>query len=459
MANETPKASKVSTDKSSVVVIKNFITARPPQRTQFNLDDWRSALVFAEMPQGNRRQLYDLYADVMLDPHLSAQWGKRMMNITNTDLLFTVDGKDVDELIDLMDSPEFEMLLKEIMNAIAHGITVMELGSITVNEEGENKTRLTVYNVPRKHIRPKEKVITQEQSGENSTGIKYQEGAYQNYVAEIGQDDDFGLILKAVPYVLLKKGAVGDWALFVQLFGQPFREYKYDGYDDTVRIKLEEQAQAMGSAPYIILPDGSTVTLHDTKTNPSGEVHNKLVSYCDEMISILLLGNTETTKSSKSSGYAQSETHMQTQMEVFIADKKKVRRVLNRIIKPILYNLGFPVKGGVFHFKEEVEAAKRLDKLKIYQMMKQIGVPFSDDDVYKDTGVAKPENYDELKSKQEQQDAQNLDPAQEEDNNQGNQDKKQQKQNKQSASKKKSSAKLFDDLRIMLADFFDLPRR
>jgi phage gp29-like protein len=454
MANQ-PKANKSSDEKSKVVVIRNFITARPPQRTQFDLNDWRSALTFAEQPKGNRRQLYDLYKDIELDPHFSSQWQKRIIGITNTDLKFTVDGKDVDELNDLMDSPEFECLLEEIMYSITYGITVLELGSMMVNEEGENKTRLTVYSVPRKHIRPKEKVITQEQTGENSTGIQYNEGAYQNYIAEVGKEDDLGLILKAAPYVLLKKGGVGDWALFVQLFGQPFREYKYDGYDESVRLKLEEQALAMGSAPYIILPDGSSVTLHDIKTNPNGDVHNKLVSYCDDMISILILGNTETTKSSTSSGYAQSETHMETQQEFFIADKKKVRRVLNRVIKPILYNLGFPVKGGLFHFKEEVDATQRLNNLKIYQMMKQIGVPFGDDDVYQDAGVTKPDNYDELKAKQEQERQQNLDPTQGGDN-QGNNDKKPDPK-KQSSSNKKNSKNLFDEWRIMLADFFDLP--
>jgi phage gp29-like protein len=457
-------------DKSSVVVIQNFVTARPPQRTQFDIGDWRSALTHAEMQGGNRVKLYDLYDDVMLDPHLSAQWEKRVNNIINTDVLFTNNEKEVDEMRDLTESPEFEELLQEIMNQVAWGITLLELGNKKVSEFGKELLRLTLYCVDRKHIRPKEGIITKEQYDSNTSGIRYREGAFANYVAEIGKPDDLGLILKAAPYVLLKKGAVGDWALFVQLFGQPFREYRYDGYDDKVRIQLEQSAKDMGSAPYIILPDGAQLTLHDIKTNTGGEVHSKLANFCDEQISVLILGNTETTKSSKSSGYAQAETHMKTQRDVFVADKKRVRRVLNRVIKPILFNLGFPVKDGHFHFKEEIDIAQRLSKINLIKMVKSVGAPIDDDTIYQESGLPKPENYDELKEemRQMQQQQFNENDADEEDEEDDENDEQKEKQkSKTSAAKKKAKqekkdtklSSLLYDFRLMLADFFDPPRK
>jgi phage gp29-like protein len=448
MSESLPKASKTTPGANKPVVIQNFVVSRPPQRTNFEIDTWRTALSYAEMDGGNRTRLYDLYSDILLDPHLTSQWSKRVMNVTNTDVLFTRDGKEIDTLSDLMDSPEFEELLSEIMNAVAWGITVVELGNKKVFEMGEEKLRLTIYSVERKHIRPLEGTIVAEQHGSNTEGIKYREGAYLNYVAEIGKPRDLGLLLKAAPYILLKKGGLSDWALFVQLFGQPFREFQYDGYDEATRVKLEQSAKEMGSAPYIILPSGAKITLHDIKTNPGGEVHNKLVEFIDQQISILTLGNTETTKSSKSSGYAQSQTHQKTQQEIFIADKKRVRRILNRVVRPILYNLGFDVKDGYFHFKEDVSVAERLDRIKLAGEVKKIGVPVADDYVYEESGIPKPDNYDQLKEEMQ---------ARSEDFDQDEDDPKEKTEKKKPKEKKK--LRYIDQqvrkLRIALADFFD----
>ena len=386
-------------------VIQNYITARPPVRTMFDLGHWRNALIFAEAPNGTRVNLYDLYIDVLLDTHLSAQWNKRIMGITNTDMMFTKNGVDVPEMSELMDSPEFEEILSEAMQSLGWGKTVMELANKEVNEMGKNVLRIDIYSVPRKHIRPKEGMIVKEQYDAATSGINYRTGAYLNYVADIGKDDDLGLLLKAVPYVLLKRGDVGDWAQFVQLFGMPFREYRYDGYDPATEAIIRKNAEEMGSAPYIILPDGAQITLHEIKGAGvgGGDVYQKLADFCDKQISILVLGNTLTTDNTKVGSNALGEVHQDTEDHVYINDKKKIRRILNRIIKPILFNLGWPVDGGNFTFKEEEDIDARLNKIKLLQAVKQLGTPISDDQAYEDAGIEKPDNYDELKKKQEEE--------------------------------------------------------
>jgi phage gp29-like protein len=388
------------------LVIQNFTVARPPVRTKFDLGDWRDALIHAEAPGGNRVSLYDLYTDVLLDPHLTSQWGKLVMSITNNDWQFvTDDGKEIPEIQDMLDSPEFEILLTEIVNSEAWGISVFELGKEKLFQLGKTVSRLSIYSVPRKHIRPKEGVIVKEQfDAAGIAGVFYREGQYANYVAEIGSHDNLGLILKATPYVLLKRGDVGDWAQFVQLFGMPFREYRYSGYDETTEALLKKNAEEMGSAPYMILPDGTSITFHDLKHGTgAGDVYERLAKFCDEQISILLLGNTETTTSSDGSGYAQSKTHRESENDIKAAYKKRVRRALNRVVKPILYNLGWNVARGNFVPREEDKLDEKMSRLKILQSVKNLGAPVSDEQVYEQSGVAKPDNYDELKKKQEEE--------------------------------------------------------
>ena len=446
----------VTRETDKAIEIQNFITARPVRRTVFDLADWRKALEFAEMPGGNRVDLYDLIDDILLDPHLSSQWQKRISNITNTDWDFIRGEQEVDELNSIIQSPAFEDALTEIINTIGWGKTVAEFGVKTINRYGKDEKILTTYCVKRQHLRPKEGLIVKEQynSAESTTdAINYRQGKYLNYVADLGKNDDLGLFLKAVPYVLLKRGDVGDWAQFVQLFGMPFREYRYNGYDDATYQLLKQNAEEMGSAPYMILPDGAQIILHDNKSGGTGagDVYEKLARFCDEQISILVLGNTETTMSSASSGYAQSETHMKTQIEVYRDDRKYVSTWLNEIVRPILYNLGYPVADGAFKAKKETNLQEVKDKMGIVKQVRDLGEPVDADHIYDVSGVPKPANYDALKLQQAEKEAAQL----------------QAKQNTNIPAKKQkppAGKKLVDEegfwfkLRTSVADFFDPAR-
>ncbi len=383
------------------VVIQNFVIGRPPFRTQFSIADWRGALDFAELMYNPVRvRLYDIYADVLLDPQVSKQWSKRVDNITNVKWRFSKDGEENEEMTTLCKSPAFTDLLTEAIEHIGYGISVIELGTKIVSQFGKQDTLLSMYSVDRKNIRPDKGTIVKEQydTGDEQNAIHYREGTNPLYVAEIGKPKDLGIFLQVAPYVILKKGAVSDWALFVQLFGQPFREYKYDGYDDAVRIKLEKAAQDMGSAPYIIMPEGGNLVLHEIKNNNTGQVHQGLVDYCDKMISIYILGNTLTTDNTKVGSNALGQVHAETEADTFASDMQKITNILNHTIRPILYNLGYPVAAGEFHPQEEKDIQAVQDRLKIYQTVKSLGVPISDDDVYEESGVPKPADYEKQKS-------------------------------------------------------------
>jgi hypothetical protein len=383
------------------VVIQNFVYARPPHRTQFGISDWRLGIESAELKfMPNRVVLYDIYEDIKLDPHLSKQWEKRIENVTNVNWCFSVKDVEVPEMKDFCGSLEFRKILTEIMQQKAWGITLLELGVKDEIVMGEVKKKLLIYDVPRKHIRPDVGTIVKEQYDTATAPfcINYREGTYKNYMVEVGEPKDLGLFLEIAPYVLLKKGGVSDWSLFVQLFGQPFREYRYNGYNEIDRIMLEKSAQEMASAPYIILPDGSEVKLHEIKNNNTGQTHQGLVDYCDKMISIRILGNMLTTDNTNVGSNALGNVHSDTQDDVFDADMLFVKTILLSRIAPILYNLGYPVKGGMFHPREEKSLDDILNRLKLLKAVKDLGAPISDDTIYQDSGVEKPKDYDAQKA-------------------------------------------------------------
>ena len=84
------------------------ILVRPIHRGVNDIGSWRSALRLADL--GNRTKLYDLFTDLLIDGYLSDAIDKRIDAVTDADLAFTIDGKRIDEMDALMDTPEFESL-------------------------------------------------------------------------------------------------------------------------------------------------------------------------------------------------------------------------------------------------------------------------------------------------------------------------------------------------------------
>ena len=64
---------------------------------------------------GLRSKLYDLYEDILMDGTVTDAIGKRIEAITDCDINFTVNRKEVPRITELIDTVEFENQLKEIM--------------------------------------------------------------------------------------------------------------------------------------------------------------------------------------------------------------------------------------------------------------------------------------------------------------------------------------------------------
>ena len=124
------------------------ILVRPIHRGVNDIGSWRSALRLADL--GNRTKLYDLFTDLLIDGYLSDAIDKRIDAVTDADLAFTIDGKRIDEMDALMDTPEFESLLREIMLSRFWGVSLVECLFI----DG-----FSFNSIPRKHIRTKTKEV------------------------------------------------------------------------------------------------------------------------------------------------------------------------------------------------------------------------------------------------------------------------------------------------------------
>lgn len=383
---------KKNEKKDEKTIVQNIVI-RPIVRTSYDVEAWRNALKAAEATVNPLRvRLYDLYADILLDAALSNLVEKRILNVTKTQLrYYSADGEEVPEMSYLIDNLQFFELREEIMQQKFWGVSLLEL-----SRDGDV---FSIYSIPRKHIRPDLGKIVWEQLG--NEGIYYRDAPLNRTIVEVGKPDDLGKLLKAAPYVIYKRGGFGDWSKFAELFGMPFREYRYDGFNDAVRKELESAAEAYGSAPYAVLPREADFKVHPTpNVQGGGKLYDDLRTACNTELAILILGQTETTMSSTSSGYAQSKTHAQTEDDINADDRKFELAVMNEKVAPVLANLGYPiVQGGYFgHEIEEVEDTKSEQANVLISLKNGFNLPIDDDYLYEHFEIPKPDNYDELKN-------------------------------------------------------------
>ena len=212
--------------------------------------------------------------------------------------------------------------------------------------------------------------------------------------------------------------------------------------------RLRQAIDESGSSLVMMIPKQADFEMLDGKTsNGNGELQTKLISVCNQEMSIAILGNSETTTSSSSSGYAQAEVHQEQQLIFTKSDLRYVARILNsQEFRDILTSYGYNVQEGSFCFEEEVNTAELKARLDIdLQVSKQ--VPIADDYWYETYGVPKPDNYEQLKQEQEERRRATLEAIKK-----SSEEKQEEKQEEEKTEKEDNKKK--SNLFAALSDFF-----
>jgi len=382
---------KTSEPRNAKIIVQelNILSA---DRHYKDIGEFKNSLQSAESAHyPNRARLYDLYEDVMLDGHVTGSIDKRVDAVLNKTLTFHNAAKKHEEgMDDVIASNPFRKVIRQIILSKMYGISGLEFLP---------GAELEFLEIPRKHIKPHKKLISREQTGEE--GIAYEP---LTNVWVVGEDKDLGLLLKASMNVIYKRGTLGDWAQYIEIFGQPVRIVYYDAYDTKTKEEVRQVLNESGSSLAMMIPKQAQFEMKDGKqSNGDGKLQFTFISYLDDQNSIIILGNTETTQASSSSGHAQSKEHGKQQLEITKSDLKFVENLLNSPkFLSILKTYGLPVEGGRFVYEKEIDLAELKLKAEVEQLvMETYKVPVSDDYVYKTYGIEKPDNYDELKAQQE----------------------------------------------------------
>ncbi|OWP84335.1 hypothetical protein BWK59_05795 [Flavobacterium davisii] len=432
---------------------QNFIihdlTLVAPDRNRKDIANLKTAVITAEsVHYPSRVQLYDLYHDLLsMDGYLKGIVEKRINSVVNKKIKFTnSEGQEDENLTKLITSLHGRELIKKIIESELWGISGVEF---KIGEEFE------LQEIPRKHIKPEKGIIGKSQySISEADGFKYDD---MPMVWVIGNKTNLGLLLTCSLYAVYKRGNWGDWAQYIEIFGQPVRIAYYDAYDNLTKEELRKALTESGTSLALMLPKQAQFELKDGKaSNGDGKLQDTFKTACNEEMAIAILGNTETTSSSKSSGYAQSKEHGEQQDEITASDLIMVENHLNsKKFFAILKSYGFNPEGGKFAFELELNLAKLKQRLEIDTIVCE-KVPIEDDYWYNTYGIPKPKNYLQLKKQmQERQKPNEVIPDKNDTKEEKQPKEKPPKGTKENVLEDKKKKRLMDGFLNILADFFD----
>ena len=368
------------------------IILQSPELFHFNIARYMASLQSASaIDFFNRTELYDIYHSILTtDGHLSGIVQKRLSAVARERFEFQRDGKPVDEVNEQIKSPWFRSFIKDAVSSKLWGFTLCQF-------KRDERGWITYDLIDRKHFDPVHRLVLLYET--DVTGVPLD--AFSNCLVICDQPRGLGTLATCAPYALYKRGNLGDWAQFCQIFGMPIREYTYAAGDEDARKRLLEDARKQGANAVYIHPEGSGMELHEASgKSGTNDLYERFTANCNDEMSIAILGNTLTTKSSENGTQALGTVQAKEQLKITDDDVQFILDLLNYDMADIFAALGVNTEGGEFVRVEQKFQDKQV-QINVVSKLKEMGLPMSDDYLYKTFDVEKPDDYDALKAEQE----------------------------------------------------------
>lgn len=391
--NRTRKPQQRITEGSNVTRSGSTIILSQPQRFGIGLDDYMTAIRNAENVDFTQRvKLYDIYSESLMDPHLFSVVQKRKSGVLGRKIEFRRNGVADDKVNVQISSPWFLRFLEDALDAQYWGFTLVQF---YINEKGW----IDYYLVPRKHIDPVLNIIKKRQS--DVTGESFDE--YADLLMIRGKEP-LGILARTAPYVIYKRGTIGDWVQLAEIFGRPIRKYIYDAADPEARNATLEAASSQGGASVFLCPDGTKLEFVEPgNLSGSSKMYSSLTDRYNAEMSKAVLGNTLTTEASETGTQALGTVHNKVEQELVEQDALGILNLLNYDMTDQFAALGVNTTGGEFVYVEEADLEQVKVKAELLEKAVNVfNLPLDDDYLYEQLNIERPDNYEQLKAEMEE---------------------------------------------------------
>jgi len=319
--------------KAKESAIISQLTKEFSDRSRSDIKKWRDAMQAAENPENPRWSLYhDLIENLMTDGHLMAAVQVRKA-ATLSNRFYIKDratGKELADKTELLMTEWFYTMVDSLLDSVFKGNTVVELADPVV-------VKWVLW--PRRNIAPQLNRLYFEANGDKF--INYTDPAFTKNVLEFRYTSLFGILNDIIPQLIWKRNAQQTWADFSERFGIPLISASTTKSDKKDIDRIEAMLRALGQSAQALLPEGTTITIHDsaTKGDPY-KIFQEQIKTSNDEVSKRVLGGTMITDSGSSR--SQSEVHERTLNEkIAEGDRRSIEFFVNGKLIPLLRLWGF----------------------------------------------------------------------------------------------------------------------
>jgi SPP1 gp7 family putative phage head morphogenesis protein len=328
------------------------------QRTTFKdrmqIDRWQDAINQAENPPYfYRYPLYTLYKWALMDAQLTSAIQTRK-NKTLCETFMIVDAKGIEnkELTKSFKTLPCFKFFELALDTKYWGHSLIE---VDIDDKGLSGVKL----IPRHFISPERGLFLINPMISTTNGIPYRNENLN--LIEIGNDDDFGLLLKASRYVIWKNYSFSDWSRHSEKYGMPTIIANTNSTDETELDNLAKDLAALGSNGWAILAEQDKVTLLEQVNGDPSKIYKEFIKTNDEQISKIIIGQTMT--SDNGSSRSQGEVHERVLDAYVESDMRWLSFVVNNQLIKFLIEQGFSqLEGYEFVWKHLQEEDNEKDK-------------------------------------------------------------------------------------------------
>jgi phage gp29-like protein len=332
----------------------NQILQKSMSRVRQDVATWNTALTMARKAEKPKRHLlYNLYDEISIDGLLTSQLGNRLLKSLSTNFIISDKSGKVNEEATalLQDKIWVNEINKAVLGSVTHGHSVIEFEWIGIGETQDLKCSL----IERQNIEPREGLFYPDYNGDKATPYRAM-AEYGTWILEFGDPKNIGLLNSAVPHVLFKRFAQSCWSELCEIAGIPPRVMKTDTQNVAMLRRAERMMKDMGAAAWFIIDESEKFEWAEA-SNANGDVYQKLMTFCNNEISMLISGAVmcQDTKN----GSRSKEVSMQDTLQTLVdSDLSLIEQYWNTKVIPALINIGVLSGECIFSYPETEDIAQ-----------------------------------------------------------------------------------------------------
>lgn len=205
-----------------------------------------------------------------------------------------------------------------------------------------------------------------------------------------------GLARAAAWAYMVQSFTLQDWAAFCEVYGMPFRVGKYGaGASEKDKRALLRAVASIANDAAAIIPESMMIEFHEVSGSQGEKVFGSLIDYTDDKVSLVVLGQTMTSKDGSS--YGQAKIHDKVRIDIAQADARQRAQTVKRDVIRWYVSMNYGPQELYPKVEWPIPEAEDITALSgAVSVLVPLGLKVSQREMRDKIGLSEPQSDDEL---------------------------------------------------------------